>query len=472
MKAGLRYLFGQEIDDTSLEQVIRNSQWQFVRGKSQLALYDPTRNPTGHVLTAWEAWNAYGSDVLDEVIEYSSAKLIATRKALEETLTSRRDQLGLTPAAVAAIAGVDEQEVLAAENNPWDVSILNLERIAFGMGLDERTVFFRSDAHGDMDLATSLRDRQHLPQNDARWISREMAGALAEASSVIRVQDRLQGWLSKPRPEHLFTHSSDYGDNDIHNTRMVGYQLAADARATLNLGDGGPIGSMVELAGESLGIPVVSAKLPPGVASATLSNMDEFGREIRGVVMNSAGPNHDAWSIRVNLARGLGHALFDTPDRLGKVWMDGTLQGPESHLQGNSVDERADAFALAFLAPMETVRGNMSPAIGVQHVEWAMRHFGMNEPAARRRIDSCYSHEFHVPNTETPPTPAREETRAEALDWTGTNRWNARASRRGQFSRIVIDCYGSTLISEDTAKLYLGSSREELTANQETNLRH
>ena len=56
MKAGLHYLFGQEVEESSLEEAIRNSQWQFIRGKLQLALYDPDRKPTGHVLTAWEAW--------------------------------------------------------------------------------------------------------------------------------------------------------------------------------------------------------------------------------------------------------------------------------------------------------------------------------------------------------------------------------------------------------------------------------
>lgn len=466
MKAGLHYLFGQEVEETSLEEVIKNSQLQFVRGKLQLALFDAARKPTGHILSAWEAWDAYGPDVLEEVVENSSARLISTKKALEETLAKRREQLGLTQAVVAAVAGVDEQDVIASENNPWDASIMAMEKIAFGMGLDERTVFFQSDAHGDVDLATRLRYMQGLPQDDARWISCEMAASLAEASSVIRAQDRLQGWLGRPRPEQFFTHSSDYGDNDVHNTRMAGYRLAADARTKLNLGNG-PIKSMVLLAGEHLGIPVVSAELPPGIASATLSNRDESGREVRGVVMNSAGPNQDAWSIRVNLARGLGHALFDTPGRLGKVWMDGTLRGPEDHQDGNPVEERADAFALAFLAPMEEVREGAKPPIVARDVEFIMRRFGMNESAARRRIDSSHSHEFPIPHSETAPSPSEEETKVETLDWAGSSLCSPNASRRGQFARIVLDCRNRALISDDTVGLYFGCSREEVRDVQE-----
>ena len=373
-------------------------------------------------------------------------------------MAGRRQQLGLTQAVVAAIAGLDEQQVFAAETNPREAPILDLERMAFGMGIDERTLFFRSNAPGDEDFAAKLRDMQNQPRGSTGWISAEIAGSLAEASSVIRAQDRLQGWLGKPRRGQIFTYSADYGDNDIHSTRMVGYQLAIDARNRLNLGVS-PIRSMVVLAGEDLGIPVVSADLPPGVACATLSNTDESGREIRGVVMNSAGPNRDAWSIRVNLARGLGHVLFDTPTQLGKVWMDTNLHGPETHQDGNPVEERADAFALAFLAPMETVRENAIPPIGTQEVEWTMRYFGMSTPAARRRIDSCHSHEFPIPHTAAT---SEEQVQTEVLDWAGPSLCNARASRRGQFATTVLDCHMRTLISEDTAALYLGCSGEEL----------
>ena len=471
MKAGLSYLFGQAAEESSLEEAIRNSHHQFVRGKLQLALYDPSRNPTGHVLTAWEAWNAYGTDVLEETVEYSSAKLIATRQALEETLIKRRGQLGLTQATVAAIAGVDEEEILAAEANPWEAPILNLEKIALGMGLDERIMFFRSDALGDVDLAARLRDMRNQPRDSLGWISAEIAGFLAEASSVIRIQDRLQGWLGKPAPEQLFTYSPDYGDNNVHNARMAGYQLAADARNRLGLG-AGPIRSMAKLAGENLGVPVVSAELPHGVACATLSITDEYGREVRGIVMNSAGPNRNPWSNRVNLARGLGHALFDTPARLGKVWMDGTLKGPENHQEGDPVEERADAFALAFLAPFVPVRENARPPIEARDVEWTMRHFGMSEPAARRRIDSCHSHEFHIPHIGTTHAPSEEQTRAEALDWTGVFLYSERASRRGQFARIILDCHNRSLISDDTAGLYLGCSREEFRTSREIDPRY
>ena len=49
-------------------------------------MYEESRNPTGHVLTAWEAFNAYGVGVLEEAVEYGAAILKRTKDSTSSAL--------------------------------------------------------------------------------------------------------------------------------------------------------------------------------------------------------------------------------------------------------------------------------------------------------------------------------------------------------------------------------------------------
>ena len=52
MTSGLRFVFGSDIGGPDWEDAVRGCGWRFVRGGSQLALYEESRKPTGHVMTA------------------------------------------------------------------------------------------------------------------------------------------------------------------------------------------------------------------------------------------------------------------------------------------------------------------------------------------------------------------------------------------------------------------------------------
>ena len=70
-------VFGPELAHLSAEEAARKSRLRFVRGKNELGvLYGFRRNLTGHVLTAWEAYQVYGLNILEEALEYGSAILI------------------------------------------------------------------------------------------------------------------------------------------------------------------------------------------------------------------------------------------------------------------------------------------------------------------------------------------------------------------------------------------------------------
>ena len=302
MTSGLRHVFGNASIGSAWEDVAKKCPWRFVRSGAQLALLVGDRNPPGHVLTAWEAWNAYGFGVLEEAIEYGSAILMESKNATEGVLLSRREGLGVDPAAVAEVAGVTEEEVLAAETNSGKLPVQTLEKIAFGLGLDERLLSFKADCGGDSALVRRLNEMQKLPSEDPAWISDGVAVAFAEAASVIRVQNRLHGWLGMETGQFDI---SDYYGEMSEQPRSAGYYLAETARKVLGLG-ASPIPSMRDLVGQRLGIPIVQAKLSVGVAGATMWQTDGSGGEVRGVVMNSLGQTEDPWVCRVNLGSWVG----------------------------------------------------------------------------------------------------------------------------------------------------------------------
>ena len=427
MTSGLRFVFGSEIGGPDWEDAVKGCGWRFVRGGSQLALYEESRKPTGHVMTAWEAWTAYGRDIIDEAIEYGSAVLIETKGAVESCLSHRREELDISRHVLARSVGMREQDVLSAETAARHVPIRTLQKLAFGLGMDERMLSFRSDCGADPALAVKLRAVRaygggspvRISEADPALavktegcsaygggspvrISEEDAVNLAEAASVARVHTRLRGWLGSSGSGAELAHSDDFGNESGPepgaSARQAGYRLAADLREKLELG-GRPVESMRDLLADELGVTVVWTELSPAVAGATFTSADHDGSQFRGVVLNSGGENEDVWTRRVNLARELGHVLFDPDDRLRNLLVHGILTGePLDSVPVDSVDQRADAFALAFLAPQDEVQRIASLPVDGVKVGQVMQRFGMCEAAARRRIVSCHSGDAELPS--------------------------------------------------------------------------
>ena len=463
MTSGLHFVFGSGIDGCSWKDAVQQCVWGFVRSRSQLALNRPEQNPAGHKLTAWEAWDAYGREVISEAIEHSGAVLKRTEQTVEGSLLECCKHLGIPWSTVAAGAGLSSEEVAMDEVRPRPLPIRALGAVAFALGLDERFLSFNFGCIGDSGFADRLSELRQLPDEDPNRISGATVAAVAEAVSVMRVQNRLQTWLGKGSWATGFAECDEYG-SDGAGARQVGYRLADDLRMSLGLGVE-PVSSMRDLVEDRLGIPIVSTELPAGVAGGTVSCKDNDGNEFRGVLVNSVGKNEDVWTRRVNLARELGHALLDPPDRVQFVQIDRSLD--EDSVEGLSQDkvkQRADAFALAFLAPMDEVRRRVPEfPVHSDQVGQVMRHFGMSESAARRRIASCYSWEApEVPAAPLWVRPTQRELQAENLVWAGSLPCAVRESRRGRFAEVVLDCYKSPLISGDTAALYLGCSAEEI----------
>ena len=321
-------VFGQ-VTATDRETAARESTRKFVRSKSEMGPVYEGRNPTGHIMTAWEAYTSFGFDILDEAIEYSGAILLETVGAIERTFKTRRNDLGLSIESVARAASVEAGIVKQAEELARDVPIQALEKIAFSLGLDERLLAFKENAGGDQQLAFRLKT---LQQHDAEVSTLSPGTVLqfAEVASVIRVQSMLMDWLNHPNKVKAFEPDHHYG-SPVNPAWRLGYQLAGQARERLGLGNV-PVPSMRNLVEKVLGIPVVQAQLPLAIAGATITTSGHNERDVRGVVLNTLGENANVWVRRATLAHELGHILYDPDEKLERLRVDsymGTQDDPE-----------------------------------------------------------------------------------------------------------------------------------------------
>lgn len=468
---GWTHIFGpraEGIEDVAA--AAKRSDRLFVRSAGQLAVCYPDRRATGHVLTAWEAFNAFGVDVLEEALEYSAAILKRSETSAGEALKRRREALDLTLASVARAASVSEAVVASAESSPPEAAMRDLNRIAFVLGLDERTLAWAPPGSDDR-LATRLRVLRHPRANRARPVFAGTALLLAEAASIVRIQHRLRSWLGGGEKRAEFEPDGFYGSQNTP-AWQAGYDLAEKARSALDLGNA-PIPSMRELVEERLAVPVVQVPLPENteIAGATVATAGTAGGEVRGIVLNTRGPNENVWIRRATLAHELGHLLFDPEEELENLKIDSYAEGdmnPESADDVDSVERRANAFAIAFLAPNAAVREVAAPSLSEmpeRSVVETMRRFGIGPVAARHHIYNCHYRQYEVPNVGGAEQPSDEQKALENFTVDFFPLPDTSAQRRGRFAYSVAKCCKKGLISEHTAALYLQCTVEDLAKN-------
>ena len=454
-------VFGPESTHLSEEDTVLESPLRFVRSGSELGVFEACRNPTGHVLTAWEAYRAYGLSTLEEALEYGSAILLHST-AIESTLQSRARELSLKHTTIAREAGLKSEVVQRAESRTSGNRIGDLERIGFILGLDELRLGYLPPGAEDAELAVRLKTLRPTQSIGARPLSAGAVLTFAHAASVIRTQRRLQNWLGLEVYDTKFVPNDDYG-SPVCPAYQIGYALARDARTSLGLDDS-PVESMRNLVEVELGIPVIQAKLPGHIAGATIAiGNPEYG-EARGIVLNTVGPNENVWVRRATLAHELGHLLFDPIQRLERVRVD-TYQSNEVDPQisvTDYVEQRVNAFAIAFLAPMEAVR-NMTPTpIKSESIKSVMSEFGISHTAARYHVFNAHYRQDELPSHKPFADPSDEQKAAEdfTLDYFPIKR--TPNVRRGRFAGIVCECFDKGYLSDDSAAQYMNCDKREL----------
>ena len=165
---------------------------------------------------------------------------------------------------------------------------------------------------------------------------------------------------------------------------------------------------MREIVEVRLGIPLIQARLPKAIAGATIMTTDDSGDAARGIILNAVGANRDARVRRATLARQLGHLLYDPDEYLQRVRVDACedLRAAPQSRATDPVDQRANAFASAFLDPSD---------------------------------ESVAIEDFSLDYFPIPSAPYQ---------------------RRGRFAGIVAAACGEGLITDHTAALYLGCDKE------------
>ena len=461
--ARLITVFGPEAKGLSEKEAARRSHRQFVRSEGQLAVYDAARRPTGHVYTAWEAYRAYGIHTLEEAVEFGAAILKCSKDATANTLRSRREKLNLSHRDIARATSLSEKLVKSAEESPSRVPIVQLQNAAFVLGLDERLLSYTSNAGDDNRLAYRLRDL-FTKRSQSTWhMSPRTALRFAEAASIIRVQIRLQEWLGIKTERHHFSTTNFYGSYQTP-TWKVGYNLADETRVKLGLEEA-PILSMRELVEHRLGIPVVQVDLGQNIAGATIVTHDDDGQELRGILLNSAGENENVWIRRTTLAHELGHLLFDPNEHLENIRVDPYEQSEaDPEIQDfDQVEQRANAFAIALLAPLNQVRSIASIPFSRASVVEVMHTFGLSQTAARYHIFNAHYRQHELPSFVIHETPGDELKAAENFTTDFFPLQNTPIQRRGKFADLVVRAYAEKYISRDTASVYLQCTGEELT---------
>ena len=469
--ASLTAIFGPEAKGHSEKDAARRSTRQFVRGDGELAVYDPARRPTGHVYTAWEAYSAYGIHTLAEAVEFGSAILSCRIHATATALQTRRRELNVTHRDIANATSLSEKFVKSAEKTPSSLPIGPIQNAAFVLGLDERLLSYDPSAGGDDHLAYRLRDLSARDSQSTWRMSPLTALRFAEAASIIRVQMRLQEWLGIQTERDLFATSDFYGSPQTQ-TWKAGYNLAEEARSKLNLGESS-ISSMRQLVEDRLGIPVVQVDLGQRIAGATIATRNGEGEEVRGILLNSAGKNENIWIRRTTLAHELGHLLFDPKEHLDNVRVDPYEQsGADPETQDfDQVEQRANAFAIAFLAPLDRVR-SVAPAASKRILEASiinvMHTFGLSQTAARYHIFNAHYRQQELPQFVIRETPEDEWKVAENFTTDFFPLHNTPIQRRGKFADLVVKAFSERVISLDTASLYLQCTKEEFSEKVET----
>ena len=232
-----------------------------------------------------------------------------------------------------------------------------------------------------------------------------------------------------------------------------------------------PVASMREFVESTLGIPVVQADLPQRIAGAIIAAPDSDNKSRRGIVLNTTGFNKNPLVRRATLAHEVGHLLFDSEQRLETVRVDsyaGLAGNPEQPGLVDYVEQRANAFAISFLAPAEAVRALIEPPLSERDVADTVTRFGISLTAAQFHIKNAYSMDYPIPIATTLPI---DENKWRAVEDYGVDYFPIEATpilRRGRFSGLVVAALRQRLLSIDTAASYLNCSNELLQAKADT----
>jgi Zn-dependent peptidase ImmA (M78 family)/antitoxin (DNA-binding transcriptional repressor) of toxin-antitoxin stability system len=442
--AALDRVFGGETQGATPLERARTSKREFVRGQSMLAQASPEAK--GRRLAAAEALRIFGFDYLQRAVDDGQVVIVNSRDEPAATLRAQRESLGFTRERLAAIAKLKPADIVQAETPGKITSSRILAQLAPILAINDDLLGFRPTESIDAGLGVRFR---RLAKDAQRGLSSTAVAALAEAAWIIARQEALvealgdDGATARVR----FQPERAYGVEPYRS----GYALAIKTRKLLGIEPGAPIASMRSLIEDTLRIPLVETKMDRAVAGATIANGQH-----RGIAVNIEGSNTSVWVRRMTLAHELGHLLWDPAERLESLVVDryADLEGEVVQPQ-DKVERRANAFAVAFLAPVAEVERLVRSQDVWSAITQISELFGISISASNAHVRNVCKIMVPPAGRRRMPSPSEELQARED----STNAYFPLAStpesRRGRFARVVVQALDARAISEDTAATLL-----------------
>lgn len=438
-------VFGIGSSGETLEDRALLSQREFVRGQTMLAEASPEAK--GHRLTAAEALYSFGFETLRTAVEEGQALIVSGRDEPAQTLRKYREALGYSRDHLAHLAKLSIDDVIKAETPGKMSPISKIERMARILAIDERILGFKQQSNVE-ELGVRLRQLANSDGNNR--LSPNSVAALAEGAWIIARQKSLLSQLGVGSSNILkaFVSDDDYG----HPAYERGYQLAAKARELIGLGPVAPITSVRNLVSDILDIPLVQTKLGSGLAGATIENGTD-----RGIVVNIEGANKNVWVRRMTLAHELGHLLWDPRNRLNRLMVDRYNDlVVNSSTRRDPVEIRANAFAIAFLAPPSEVDRIVHTASDIPTAVFEVaQHFGVSVSAAAAHVGNVSRVRVSLPGSMQRPEPSQENRAQEDFTIDFFPIKGVPAAVVGRFAKVVSYALVKKIISADTAATLL-----------------
>lgn len=455
----LQEIFGAESSGKTPEDYAATSKNQYVRSQVQIALATPEAR--GRRLSAVEALNAYGLEVLEQIAENGASTLVKTRDEPATTLRRRREDLNLDIKDVVKRTGLDIEVVRALETPGKASKVRDIEKLAVSLALDERKVGMPSHAV-DRDLGVRLRELRGA--KDAIRFDATSVLKIAEAGWVISRQNELERLLDIP-VDPIISQGTLQSDDYSHVAAEKGYALAEKVRRHIGLKPDEPIESLRELLETKLAVPLVQDKLSARFAGATIANGAN-----RGIIVNEEGHNERVWTRRMTLAHEIGHLVGDPDPRLNKLRVDGYDRlGKNLDSETDNVERRANGFAVAFLAPPEAVRSIAQAAPSSKAaLEIVTNTFGISRTAAIYHIYNVAKLDTSRVDTRNLKDNSEEWQPRENLTLDYFPLEETPLNRRGRFASLVVKAEKAGHISEDTAASYLNTVVEKYLKHRET----
>jgi len=426
----------------------------FVRSQVQIAL--DSAAATGHRMNPFEVADIFGRGVLSTIMDEGAYPIVEAPDQPARTLTEQRDRLGLTIDEVARAAGLDKDVIVGAETPGTLTPVRLLERLSQNLALDENLIGLARGSGTSIALSTRLKTMLDRTGRANATLTPATVARLAEAAWVIARQVDLESRLGFSA-DSVLARIQPVPVEPGPGYRQ-GYDLARETRRVLGLGDEEPIESMRALLGEKVGIPLLTVELGQRVAGATLANGTR-----RGIVVNASGPTRNPWIRRITAAHELCHYLWDPDTDLAALRVDTTDTVDFGTKPTDLVEQRANAFAVEFLAPQKGLR-RLAEKAGSRDeaLEAISGHFGISARAAGYHLQNAHLTRKELFGEGDPVIePADKWYTAEDfdLDWFPIK--SVAYARRGRFANLVARAVERGRITADSGAVLLAVPLEE-----------